>query len=298
MQPTGIVTDIQRFSVHDGPGIRTTVFLKGCQMHCAWCHNPETLRAKPELRVDPSVCIGCGACATACSHGARTDGFDRARCAGCGACADVCYAGGLALVGRAMTADAVVAEVLQDRAFFARSGGGVTVSGGEPLLQRAFTRAILAGCKAAGVHTAVESNLAWPWAQVETLLPVTDLVMMDVKLVDDAAHRRWTGVSNAHILANLPRVAAAVPLIVRTPVIVGVNADDATIAAIADRLAALPALEYYELLPYHPLGAGKYETLGYTRDTSLGIPDPALLHRLAHLAHNRGIPVRVLGEML
>ncbi len=284
--------------MHDGPGIRTTVFLKGCQLRCAWCHNPETLRAAPELRVDTAVCIACGACADACPHGARVSGFDRARCQGCGACAAVCYAGGLALVGREMTADAVVAEVLRDRAFFARSGGGVTVSGGEPLYQRAFTRAILAGCTAAGLHCAVETNLAWPWAQAATLLPVTDLVMMDVKLIDDAAHRRWTGVSNARVLANLPRVAAAKPLIVRTPVIVGVNADDAAIAAIADMLATLPALEYYELLPYHPLGAGKYETLGYTRDASLASPTPDELRRLARLARTRGIPVRVLGELL
>jgi len=299
----GIVTDIQRFSVHDGPGIRTTVFLKGCNLRCAWCHNPETLRPEPELQVLPAKCIGCGACLKACPNGAHEVGpdgrrlFHRDRCTACGACAEVCYAGALVLVGRDMTADEVVAEVLEDRPFYEESGGGVTVSGGEPLFQRDFAVEVLRLCRQEGLHTAVETNLAAPWDDVAALLPVTDLFMVDVKVLGSEAHRRWTGAGNESILAGLRRLAeGGQTLVVRTPVVPGVNDTPEEIGAVADLVRDFQNLAYYELLPYHPLGAGKYESLGmaYTLG-DLSRPPQEQMDALAHAAAARGIEVRVAG---
>ena len=294
----GIVTDIQRFSVHDGPGIRTTVFLKGCNLRCAWCHNPETLRPEPELQVQAARCIGCGACLQACPEGAHEVGpdgdrvFHRDRCTACGACAAVCYAGALVLVGREMTVDEVVAEVLEDRPFYEESGGGVTVSGGEPLVRRDFAVAILRRCREEGLHTAVETNLAAPWDDVAEFLPVADLFMVDVKLAASEAHRRWTGAGNETILAGLRRLAdEGRPLVVRTPVVPGVND-----TPVADLVKDVATLDYYDLLPYHPLGAGKYESLGMTYTLAdLGRPPQEQMDALARTAAERGIEVRVAG---
>jgi pyruvate formate lyase activating enzyme len=301
--PKGVITHIQRFSVHDGPGIRTTVFLKGCQMHCPWCHNPETYRPQPELQVFVQRCIGCGACVERCPEQARTiaDGqlvFDRARCVACGRCAGVCYAQSLVLVGQTKTARQVVDEVLADRPFYRSSGGGVTISGGEPLRQPAFTRAILELCRQEGIHTAIETNLAWPWSRVARVAPAVDLFLVDLKLLDDAEHRTWTGVSNRHTLDNLRRLdAQQKPIVVRTPVMEGVNARPEQIAAIADWLAGLSHVLHYELLPYHPLGAGKYAALGLASPASR-FPSPTAeqLEQLAAVARRPAFEVRVAGS--
>jgi pyruvate formate lyase activating enzyme len=299
----GVVTDIQRFSLHDGPGIRTTVFLKGCDLRCAWCHNPETLRPGPEIRFLPDRCLGCGACAAACPNGAQgSEGrrriFRRDRCVACGRCARACYAGALAAVGRELDAAAVLDEVLEDAAFYRNSGGGLTLSGGEPLVQPEFAGELLRRAKAAGLHTAIETNLAAPWERVEPLLPFVDLVMADLKLMDAAAHRAWTGSPNDQILENARRLAReSRPLVVRTPVVPGVNDAPEAIGAIADFARTLPALAAYELLPYHPLGLGKYRSLGLEcRFDGARPPDGARLRALAAEAARRGIPVRVAGE--
>jgi len=299
----GMVTDIQRFSLHDGPGIRTTVFLKGCNLRCAWCHNPETREAGRQLQYLPGRCLGCGACAAACPSGALVadgppDAAWHRRCTVCGACAAVCPAGARVVVGREMTVAEVLAEVLEDRAFYDRSGGGLTVSGGEPLCQPPFTLALLREARAAGLHTAVETNLLAPWPQVEALLPVTDLVMADVKTLGAEAHRHWTGADNAAILENLRRLAAAgARLVVRTPVVPGVNDTVEAIGAIADFLRGLAALDFYELLPYHPLGRGKYESLGLECRLPVDRPPaPEVIARLAAAARERGLVVRVAGQ--
>ena len=298
----GIITDIQRFSVHDGPGIRTTVFLKGCNLRCAWCHNPETLRAEAQLQVLPDKCIGCDACLEACLRDAHevTDGrrvFHRDRCTACGACAEVCYSGALVLVGRETSAEEVMAEVLEDRVFYENSGGGVTLSGGEPLFQRAFALDILGRARAEGIHTAVETNLASPWQDVAALLPVTDLFLVDVKVMDSAEHERWTGEPNELVLENARRLSReGVPMVVRTPVVPGVNDTVEQIGAVADFIRGFGNLEYYELLPYHPLGTGKYHSLGmeYAME-GVARPEPDVMQALAAAAGDRGIVVRVAG---
>jgi pyruvate formate lyase activating enzyme len=294
----GIIFNIQRFSIHDGPGIRSTVFFKGCSLLCFWCHNPEGRRAKPEIQFFPDRCIGCAECARVCEHEGHTlrDGshvYDHEQCVVCGRCADGCFAGALQLTGTKVTVDEVMAEVLRDRPFYASSGGGVTLSGGEPLLQPDFARAILARCRAEGIHTAIETAANCRWRQLEMLLPVTDLVLMDIKHMDAAKHRAVTGVSNARILANARRLAQSrVPLHLRTPVIPTVNDTPDEIRAIAmfvrelqhlraahDPDSPLPALE---LLPFHRLAGDKFRSLGLD-DRSAALT-PLGAERMAELA--------------
>jgi pyruvate formate lyase activating enzyme len=296
---TGTVTNIQRFSIHDGPGIRTTVFLKGCNLRCFWCHNPETLKPQPELQIFASRCIGCGECFRRCPQGAHVivDGvrqFLRDKCTACGLCADTCYAGALEMVGDVKTVDQVVEEILRDRAFYETSGGGVTISGGEPLLQRDFTYGILTRCRQEGIHTAIETALSFSWERVASLLPVTDLVMMDVKVVDSDKHREHTGVPNERILANVVRLGQeGMPLIVRTPIVPGVNDTVEEVSAIAEFVSQLPNLVYYELLPFHPMATSKYDSLDIDyRARDLKTPPKAKMEELVATAERFGIKVR------
>jgi len=296
---TGLVTDIQHFSIHDGPGIRTTVFVKGCSLRCFWCHNPEALTPRRELQYYPDRCIACGACVAVCPHDAHSlvDGrhkFDRTRCVACGACAPGCFARALVMAGERLSAEAVVTTVLRDRMFYETSGGGVTVSGGEPALQPEFTRAILAGCRGEGVHTAMETAAHVRWERLAELLPVTDLVMMDVKTMDGDVHRRVTGVPNELILANARRLAeSGVELVVRTPVVPGVNDDEESISAIASFVGGLPGNPEYELLRFHNMAGAKYDALGMTYDAKdIARPSDERMAELAAIAAARGIPVR------
>lgn len=311
MTITGLIFDIQRFSVHDGPGIRTTVFLKGCSLRCFWCHNPEGLRMTPEVQFLPNRCIACGECVIACDHGGQHldengRSYERANCVACGACVEACVAEALTLAGKHTTADAVVAEVLRDRVFYETSGGGVTLSGGEPALQPDFSREILEKCKAEGLHTAIETCGNVPWSNLEPLLPVTDLVMMDLKQIDTEKHRAATGAGNERILANARQFAQTrKPLIFRTPVVPGVNDTPAEIAAIAAFVAELVALRAiesngngpaeisWELLPFHRLAADKYRSLGLDyRAQTLNPPPKDLMAALAEAAQASGVAVR------
>ena len=297
----GIVTNIQRFSIHDGPGIRTTVFFKGCNLACFWCHNPETLNPKPELQLFLNRCIGCGACFEACPQGGHVIDADsgqrlflRDRCLACGQCASTCYAEALVLVGETKTVDEVVAEVMRDQPFYETSQGGVTLSGGEPLLQAEFALELLRRCQAEGLHTAIETAACFPWERIAPFLKVTDLVMMDIKMMDSQAHRAATNVPNERILANAQRLGReASSLIVRTPVIPGINDTPEEIGAIAAFCAQLDALLYYELLLFHPMATGKYASLDRDyRARNLKRPTVELMDQLTKVARNKGVEAR------
>jgi formate C-acetyltransferase len=281
----GVVFDIQRFSLHDGPGIRTTVFLKECPLRCTWCQNPEGLAADPELLYTASACAGCRACAQACPRGAHqfADGQHailRDRCRLCGACAQACLTSALRLTAHTHTVRQVLDAVLEDAPYYA-GGGGVTLSGGEPLLQPAFAAAVLAACRAHGIGTAVDSSLCAPWEAVADIVPLADVLLVDIKHLDDGTHRAATGVGNARILDNLRRLAgAAVPLIVRVPVIPGFNDFDEAIADIARFAAGLGTVQRLELLPHHRLGDAKRAGMGLPADEA---PAPLGAERLAHL---------------
>lgn len=261
-----LITDIQRFSLNDGPGIRTTVFFKGCNMRCAWCHNPETLSFEGDLLFYPNKCIHCGKCFAACPVGAHrlADGIhtiDRSLCIRCGRCAEICYAQALTMSGKEMTVAEILAEVRQDKAYYASSGGGVTLSGGEVLCHVEFATELAKACRAEGISVALETNLSQPLERIAPLLEQVDLVMADCKLFDDGLHRRYTGLSNETVLENV-RAIESVPMIVRTPLIPGVTDTRENLRAIAEFLAGKENLKYYELLNFNPLGSAKYAGLG------------------------------------
>lgn len=296
----GRIFDIQRFSIHDGPGIRTTVFLKGCPLHCTWCHNPEGISPKPVLSYLPDKCIACGQCFGACPEGALVKAgqgkaaIDRPRCTSCGDCAAVCDAKALESVGRETTVEKVLETVLRDREYYAASGGGMTISGGEPLFQPEFAEALLGAAKAQGLHTAVETSGYAEWPVFERVAPVTDLFLYDCKETDPQLHEAFTGQSNALIRANLRRLhGAGANILLRCPMIPEYNARREHLDGIAALARELPKLKGVELLPYHRLGRPKINRFGLVSrmPESVKPPDPETYRGwTAHLAA-RGVKV-------
>lgn len=263
MDQSGIVFDIQPFSTHDGPGIRTTVFLKGCNNRCAWCHNPESLSLKPQLRFFTSRCIGCGACEKVCTNHAFHDGlFDFSHCLSCGQCAEMCPTKARVLCGRPMTAKQVYDRIVKDLPFYQNSGGGVTFSGGEPLLQADFVADVARLCKENGIGTSIQTALNVPYSEIEKVLPYIDFVMCDFKAADEETHQKYIGVSQKRILENLDRLSKEnVQLIVRTLIVPGVTDSANVICRIAEQIRNYPNLDHYFLLRYHSLGMSKLETI-------------------------------------
>ena len=272
--PKGLVFNIQKFSLHDGPGIRTVVFLKGCPLACIWCSNPEGQSRAPELIHSCERCIGtdeCERCVAVCiDQVIRKDGqggvtVDRSRCDGCGDCAYVCPSQALQVSGEWVNVEHVLRIVEEDDAFYARSGGGLTLSGGEPLSQGAFALALLRAARSRGIDTAIETSGLCNWNTMREAAPLADRIFFDLKSLDAEKHERATGVSNSKILENFRKLREQFPeveVVVRTPVIPGVNDSVEDIQAIAAFIEAAGGASAYEVLPYHGFGEPKYEKLG------------------------------------
>ncbi len=265
---SGWVFNIQKYSVHDGPGIRTTVFLKGCPLRCMWCHNPEGQTAGPEIMALEGRCLACGECRAACPFGTEIGGNGalpvRHRfCTFCGACVEACPSEARLKVGRQMTVAEVVDEVLKDRIFYDDSGGGVSFSGGEPLTQPDFLQALAEACHALEIHTAVDTCGYGSWESLHAVSRFTDLFLYDLKLMDDERHREVTGVSNAPILANLRSLGQIHDNIwIRVPIVPGINDGDAQLEELARFAASIPGVRRINLLPYHRMGIQKSRRLG------------------------------------
>ncbi len=299
---TGTIFNVMRFAVNDGPGIRTTVFLKGCLLSCWWCHNPEGLHRGIEVAYRVDRCILCGECVDACPQRALAleetrVARDEAQCVLCGTCADACYAEAQERVGREISVQDLLQEILKDRVFYDESGGGVTFSGGEPLLQFNFLHAALMACKQQEVHTAVETSGLTSAEHLDQIRAVTDLFLFDVKIVDEERHKRFTGVSNARILENLRFLASAgAAVVVRLPLIPGVNDDDANITALAGLLAGLETIREVHLLPYHTGASAKYRSLGMRARMADARPLPReRIEAIAGLLSARGFTVQIGG---
>jgi pyruvate formate lyase activating enzyme len=265
---TGIVSNIQKYSLQDGPGIRTTVFLKGCPLNCWWCHNPEGRSARPEIVVMESRCLRCGECIKICPESdedllAETNLLPPNQCDRCGACVTACPSSARRMIGQEMTIAAVMAEILRDRIFYEESSGGATFSGGEPLMQPKFLAAILSQCRSQGIHTALDTCGFAPPETLLTIASLTDLVLYDLKFVDDALHTKFTGVSNTLILSNL-RLLSRQPqnIWLRIPIIPSVNDQPRHLDELGRFVAALDNLQQVNLLPYHKTGMAKFQRLG------------------------------------
>lgn len=301
-ETAGVVFDVQRGSMHDGPGIRTTVFLKGCPLRCTWCHNPESRRMKPQLGFDPDKCIGCRACGLACANdvhqfvanasGAVIHTVAWQQCLGDGHCVAVCPADALRLYGRTQTVEAIMAEVVKDRVYFAASGGGLTLSGGEPTVQADFCVALLKAARAAGIATCVETCGIGSRNDYERLLPLTDIFLFDYKATGSDLHRELTGVPDDRILGNLRWLHTnGAQIILRCPMIPEVNDSDEHLAAIAAMARELPGLRAVEILPYHNTGVGKYDRIGEERPRiKTFVPDSACRARWRSALLSAGCP--------
>jgi glycyl-radical enzyme activating protein len=302
----GRVFNIQRFSLHDGPGIRTTVFLKGCPLHCLWCHNPEGVGASPSVSFLPEKCMACGECVRVCAHDAhRLEGsgaqggvvthvYNREACEKCGSCAEYCDSGSLEFVGRPMSVDDVMKEIIQDRTFYASSGGGMTISGGEPLVQIDFTIALLRAAREQGIHRCVETAGFASWERIRSLLPLVNLFLYDCKELDAERHKDFTGQSNLLILENLRSLhAAGAKVQLQCPIIPGWNDREDHFKGIAALAQSLPHLEGVLLLPYHPLGESKLQRFGLSPATNMPRQplDPAQLDHWANWLRGQGVRV-------
>jgi len=263
----GCIFNIMKYSIHDGPGIRTTVFMKGCPLRCLWCHNPESQMPRPQLIRFPNRCIGCGSCAKICSTGAimiidNKIKYDITKCTSCGKCTEVCYAGAMEMAGKHMSVEEVMKEIEKDMAFYEESGGGVTFSGGEPFMQPAFLKELLIGCRRKGIHTTVDTS---GFAQKDIIMELSqyiDLFLYDLKLMDDEKHKKYIGSSNEAILDNLKElVKLGKRIFIRIPIIPGINDDNDNLEATGRFLSGIRGIEQINILPYHNIAMEKYKRL-------------------------------------
>jgi pyruvate formate lyase activating enzyme len=295
----GLVFLIQRYNVQDGPGLRTTVFMKGCPLRCQWCQNPESLKPYPELMSRDTKCLMLGKCVAACPVGAitleqgKSRKIDRARCNLCFQCVDACPAKALTKVGEYMTVKEVMAEIERDELFYHKSGGGITISGGEPLLQWQFVSRLLAACQQRHLHTALDTCGYAPWAMLKKVLEHVDLVLYDIKHTEPKLHKAATGKSNQLILNNVRRISARVRVWLRVPLIPGFNDTEENLAELS-RLGREIGAEKISILPYHKLAEEKYKQIGqeYTL-AGLEPPSKERLAQIQKLLESFGLPVTV-----
>lgn len=299
-QPKGLIFNVMRFSLNDGPGIRMTVFMKGCPLSCWWCHNPESQKLKQQIMFAADKCLQCGDCVQACTHGALTwDGGpirDTAKCTECGDCAKVCTVEARQFVGEWITVEELMRRIRRDVIFFDQSGGGVTFSGGEPMMQPDFLEAALIACKAEGIHTTVDTC---GYAQPRTLARImnkVDLFLVDLKMIDPERHKKYTGTSNDLILANLEAMVQAGKRVkVRIPIIPGINDDDENIRASQEALSRI-GIHDVDLLAYHQTGVDKYRRLQWEyRLTDVRPPSSEFMQGLSDRFSQAGFEVRIGG---
>jgi len=296
----GLIFSIQRYSTEDGPGIRTTVFMKGCPLRCLWCHNPEGQESHPQIVFNDTRCIGCKGCVDACPQGAITfteDGprTDRGKCQNCGKCAEVCPAAARELIGKCMTAEEAFVEVEKDALFYRNSGGGVTVGGGEPTTQPRFLVEFLKKCHEKGIHTALDTSGYVKWKTMEEILEHVDLVLYDIKQIDPAKHADYSGVSNELILENASRICSkGIPIIVRVPVIPGYTDGEQNIRDIMEFVCGLESVATVDLLPFHRLGEPKYKKLDRNYEfEGTQPPTDEYMQKLKRLVESFGLQAKV-----
>lgn len=296
------IADIRRLTIHDGPGTRDTVFVKGCPLHCLWCHNPESISATPQLLFRKNLCTGCGECASVCPTAAHSlqNGIhliDRSKCLACGKCATTCLNGALTLCGgKPCSPEEVFRNILKDKDFFTLSNGGVTISGGEPLLYPEFTLSLFQLLHGANIHTALDTCGAVPFSAFETVLPETDMILYDIKGMNAERHRSNTGQNNLQILENLSRLGKGTqPIEIRMPIVPGHNDSPEEIIAAGRFFAPLPSIIRIRLLAYHSMARDKYAMCG-RNDTMPDVEPPSyecLAQIAATLAHESGKPVSI-----
>lgn len=296
---TAEIFNIQRFSLYDGPGVRTVVFLKGCPLRCKWCHNPEGLSPKKQIRYNPDRCMGCGACAAVCPNHKMVEGkhlFDRSACTACGKCTEECYSLALTPVSQTQSVEEVLETVLLDKENYAASGGGLTLSGGEPLMHGDFTLELLTQAKAHGIHTCMETSGFGKKEILEQAAKVCDLFLFDYKATGDELHKKLCGVPQTPILENLQLLdSLGVKVILRCPLIPELNGTDAHLQGIAQTANKFSCVQQVQLEPYHRLGISKSHQLGLTPDYEAQVPETAwtenFREELQKLCH---VPVRVM----
>lgn len=268
---SALISNIQGYSIHDGPGIRTTVFMMGCPLRCKWCANPENLEARRRVGFVRQLCRECEACSMVCPKGAIMPDDSRilrAFCVDCGICTQACDTGALMMYGKSMSAEEVFTQIKKDKMFYSSSGGGVTVSGGEPLLNPAFLAELFTLCKNEGIPCCIETSAAVPWESLDAVLPLLDCLYVDLKLMDSETHRENTGTGNEQILANARRLAeCGAPVRFRQPIIPGITDTEGNVADTAAFLREIGIPEL-ELMPYHRAGASKYAALGMVYPTA------------------------------
>jgi pyruvate formate lyase activating enzyme len=295
---TNLVTNIQGYSIHDGPGIRTVVFLKGCGLACEWCANPECISTHPEIGFFKTLCTKCGKCAEICPNSAlsfnagKYPQINRDRCTGCGVCSEACAYKAIVLYGKPMDADGIYDAVSRDKMFYEASGGGITVSGGEALLYPQLVQDVFEKCRKAGINTCIETSGYIPESALKQVLHFTDFLLYDLKLMNAEKHLEHTGKSNDLVHTNARTAAeSGVKILFRMPLIPGINDDTQNLKEMADFLGSFSdSARRLEIMPYHRLGKGKYESIGRTyRLASLLPPTPKELASVKNFLEDAGI---------